>query len=409
MKEQSLKIVYVPINEIKADPTNPRHMSADMSKALDKSVANYSVVLPAVLRLEDNMLINGHRVVEAALRAGNEKVPAVYVDLSLTKARALGVVLNNVQGDWDLDLLPRRLKELADDPGIDMRMLGFSDDELQSLLKGLAAQAKRDQPETIDLDAAWRAACEKPRAVRGDLFQIGDHWLLCEDSTDAASFQRLLGGAKANMVFTDPPYGCDLGHHGGQQKGQRARPLKNDDLKGDAYAEFCGKFGANIGSNVNGCIYICMSSANLGVLMKTLEELKLHWSDTLIWSKGRFVLGRADYQRSYEPIWYGWPEGTKRRFFGGRGQSDVWEIPRPSDSPLHPTSKPLPLIERALENSTKPGETVLDPFIGGGSTIIAAERTGRICYGIELDERYASVSIARWESFTGKKAKKVDR
>jgi len=137
-----------------------------------------------------------------------------------------------------------------------------------------------------------------------------------------------------------------------------------------------------------------------------LAEAGGHWSDTIIWAKDRFVLGRADYQHQYEPLWYGWREGIKRQFRGGRGQSDVWEIPRPEESPLHPTMKPLALVERALENSSRTQDAVLDLFLGSGSTLVAAERTGRICYGMELDEHYCSLAIARWEAFTGKSATK---
>jgi len=132
------------------------------------------------------------------------------------------------------------------------------------------------------------------------------------------------------------------------------------------------------------------------------------WSDTLIWAKDRFVLGRADYQRAYEPIWYGWREGAKHVWKGGRDQDDVWHIDRPSESPLHPTMKPLPLIERAIENSSEPGALVLDPFMGSGSTLIACERTGRISAGIEVDPRYCDVIVVRWEAFTGLKAEKAD-
>src|SRR4029078_9314297 len=125
-----------------------------------------------------------------------------------------------------------------------------------------------------------------------------------------------------------------------------------------------------------------------------------HWSDTIIWAKDRFVLGRADYQRAYEPIWFGWREGTTHHWCGDREQSDVWQIARPSEAPLPPVMKPLRLMERPIENSSREGDLVLDPFLGSGSTLIAAERTGRSCLGIELDPRYCDVSLARWEAFT---------
>jgi DNA modification methylase len=135
-----------------------------------------------------------------------------------------------------------------------------------------------------------------------------------------------------------------------------------------------------------------------------LAEEGGHWSDTIVWKKDRFVLGRADYQRQYEPLWYGWREGAKHPWHGGRDQGDVWEVERPSSSEAHPTMKPLALVERAVENSSSAGDVVLDLFLGSGSTLIAAERTSRICYGMEISEHYGSVVLARWESFTGKEA-----
>ena len=150
-----------------------------------------------------------------------------------------------------------------------------------------------------------------------------------------------------------------------------------------------------------------MAIQHFPTILRVMEEEGGHWSDTLIWVKDRFVLGRADYQREYEPTFYGWREGARRHWCGHRDQSNVWTVPRPAESRLHPTMKPLELVERALENSSRPGDLVLDLFLGSGSTLIATERTGRVCYGLELDPHYCRIAIARWESFTGLKAEKV--
>jgi DNA modification methylase len=209
------------------------------------------------------------------------------------------------------------------------------------------------------------------------------------------------------MSFTDPPYNVSLGDHGGSQQGQSRRRIKNDSMEPEAWEQFCRGWARNLVTNVDGALYACMSTKEWATVSKVLADAGGHWSDTIIWEKDRFVLGRSDYQRAYEPIWYGWREGVKRHFAGGRDQGDVWKIERPSESPLHPTMKPLPLIERAIENSSQPGDIVLDLFLGSGSTLIASERTGRICYGMELDPHYCSMVIARWEAFTGGKAEKV--
>jgi DNA modification methylase len=139
---------------------------------------------------------------------------------------------------------------------------------------------------------------------------------------------------------------------------------------------------------------------------RVLAEAGAHWSDTIIWVKDLFTLGRADYQRHYEPIWYGWREGAKHFWCGDRDQGDVWQIARPSESKLHPTMKPLALVERALINSSRPGDSVLDLFLGSGTTLIAAERTGRTCLAMELDPRHVDVAVARWEAFTGEQARR---
>ncbi len=208
------------------------------------------------------------------------------------------------------------------------------------------------------------------------------------------------------MCFSDPPYNVSLGDHGGQQRDTKRRRIANDSLPLEQWGAFCRGWAKNLVSNVDGALYICMSSKEMPLVSRVLEEAGAHWSDTIIWSKDRFTLGRADYQRQYEPLWFGWREGAKHHWCGDRDQGDVWTIARPSDSDLHPTMKPLPLIERALNNSSKPGDRVLDLFLGSGSTLIAAERTGRTCLGMELDAHHVDVAVARWESFTGETARR---
>ena len=153
-----------------------------------------------------------------------------------------------------------------------------------------------------------------------------------------------------------------------------------------------------------GAIYICMSCKEWGPLQASFEKLGGHWSTTIIWSKDRFTLGRSDYQRQYEPILYGWKEGSEHSWKGGRDQGDVWNLKRPSKNDLHPTMKPVELVERAIKNSSDNEGIVLDPFLGSGTTMIACEKTGRRCYGMELDPKYCDVIIERWEKFTDKKA-----
>ena len=163
----------------------------------------------------------------------------------------------------------------------------------------------------------------------------------------------------------------------------------------------------NLLSSVHGAIYIAMSSSEMHNVRRIFDELGGHWSDYVVWAKDRFVLGRADFQRQYEMLLYGWREGSKHHWCGDRDQGDVWQIARPSESPWHPTTKPLPLVERALSNSSLPDDRVLDPFLGSGTTLVACERTGRRCLGLELDPHYVDVAVARWEAFTGQTAQRA--
>jgi len=258
--------------------------------------------------------------------------------------------------------------------------------------------------ETFDLDAALEAAQAAHVAKRGDLWRLGDHRLLCGDATDAGDVSRLLGERKAAMAFTDPPYNVGLGDHGGQQRGSRRRRIANDALAPGAWEAFVRAWAQNLLNHVDGALYICMSTKEWPTVSRILEETGAHWSDTIIWEKDRFVLGRADYQRQYEPVWYGWREGASHHWCGDRDQGDVWTIPRPAESELHPTMKPLELVERTIRNSSRPGDAVLDLFLGSGTTVIACERTGRVCFGMELEPAYVDVAIRRWEAFSGEKA-----
>jgi DNA modification methylase len=404
----NLAIEQVSIEELKADPANPRRISDRELEALTRSLSEFGLIDPIIARKVDRTVIGGHQRLLAARRLGLETVPVIYLDITKEKAQLLNVALNKISGDFDEELLARLLADLAKDPEVDLTLSGFDEKEIKQLLKGLASREKRDRPESFDLDAALRSAYENPRARLGDLFQLGEHRVLCGDATRIEDTERLFGGGRAAMAFADPPYNVALGDHGGKQQGQARRRIKNDAMAPEAWETFCQGWASSLLTNVDGALYICMSTKEWASVSRALAEAGGHWSDTLIWEKDRFVLGRSDYQRSYEPIWYGWREGAKRHFSGGRDQGDVWKIERPSDSPLHPTMKPLPLIERAIENSSMPGDAVLDLFLGSGSTLIAAERTGRTCYGMELDPHYCSIVIARWEAFTGEKAEKVN-
>jgi DNA modification methylase len=404
MKVATLEIEQVRIDELRPDPANPRRIGDVELEALTRSMREWGFVQPVLARREDRVVIGGHQRLLAARKLGLKTVPVIYVDLSVEQSRLLNVALNKISGEWDEELLARMLAELKPLEEIDLMLTGFTEEELGKLLGSLDRREKREKPEAFDLEAALEAARRATRAKRGELWSMGDHRLLIGDATDAAAVRRLLGETRPAMAFTDPPYNVSLGDHGGRQRGSRKRRIANDAMPAEQWETFCRGWARNLVESVDGAVYVCMSTKEWPLVSRMLAEAGGHWSDTIVWKKDRFVMGRADYQRQYEPVWYGWREGAKHHWCGDRDQGDVWEVERPSASEAHPTMKPLALVERALENSSRADDVVLDLFLGSGSTLIAAERTGRTCFGMEIDPHYASVALARWEAFTGKEA-----
>jgi len=399
-----IAVEHIDIDELKPDPANPRRISDAELEALTRSLREYGFLQPVIARREDKVVIGGHQRLLAARRLGMKTVPVIFVDLTIEQSRVLNLALNKISGSWDDELLARMLADLQPVEGLDLSLSGFTEDELDKLLKSLDVREKRERPESFDVDAALEAARAATRARTGELWALGDHRLLIGDATDTAAVQRLLGEIRPAMCFTDPPYNVALGDHGGQQRGQRKRRIQNDAMPPEQWEAFIRGWARNIVASVDGALYVCMSTKEWASVSLALAEAGGHWSDTIVWKKDRFTLGRADYQRQYEPIWFGWRESAKHHWCGDRDQGDVWEIDRPGESQAHPTMKPLALVERAIANSSVSGDVVLDLFLGSGTTLIAAERTGRVCFGMELDPHYGSVVLARWESFSGKEA-----
>jgi DNA modification methylase len=212
-----------------------------------------------------------------------------------------------------------------------------------------------------------------------------------------------MADALADMVFTDPPYNVDYANSAKDKMRGKDRPILNDNL-GDGFYDFLLAALMPMLARCSGAIYVAMSSSELDTLQSAFRAAGGKWSTFIIWAKNTFTLGRADYQRQYEPILYGWPEGQNRHWCGDRDQGDVWNIKKPQKNDLHPTMKPVELVERAIRNSSRPGDIVLDPFGGSGTTLIAAEKSGRIGWLIELDPKYVDVIVRRWQDWSGQEA-----
>ena len=402
-----LTVEWVSVDVPRPDPSNPRYIAPADAEALAASIGEFGLVQPLILRREDNTIIAGHQRHRAAIARGQRRVPVVYLDITAERSRALGLALNKISGTWDDPMLARMLADLRAQ-SIDLNITGFAEDEVDRFLASLRAQERCSQLETFDLDAAMAAAARTGRTSVGELWALGEHRLAVGDALDPAVIDRVLAGRRPSLTVTDPPYGVGYGHHGGQGRRSRRRTMQNDGLPPEQWALFLDATARLVVERTDGAIYLFMSSRSWPLVCAALQAAGGHWSDTLIYRKDRFVLGRADYQRSYEPIWYGWREGARHHWCGDRDQTDIWEFDRPTDSPAHPTAKPLGLIERAITNSSRPGDLVFDPFAGSGTTLIAAERTGRRCATVELDPIYADVIVARWESFCDEPAVRLD-
>jgi DNA modification methylase len=295
---------------------------------------------------------------------------------------------------WDEELLAAELEALRDED-VALTLLGFDDADIERLLAGSSEEAGA-------ADEAPEPPAD-PISRHGDVWICGQHKVLCGDATLLADVESVLAGELADLCFTDPPYNVNYANSADQKKRAKNRPILNDAL-GEQFGELLYDACLNILTVTKGAVYICMSSSELDVLQKAFRAAGGHWSTFVIWAKNTFTLGRSDYQRQYEPILYGWKEGVDHYWCGARDQGDIWLIDKPAKNDLHPTMKPVELVERAIRNSSKSRDIVLDPFGGSGTTLIAAERTGRSARLVELDRRYVDVIVERWQNQTGKSA-----
>jgi len=377
---------------------NPRRND----QAIDKvaaSIKEYGFRQPIVVD-EDMVIIAGHTRLQAAQKLGLSKVPT-HIANGLTPAQVKAYRLadnrTGQEAEWDDELLGIELGELSE-LGFNLDLTGFDDAELDKLLSEIDEGGLTDEDEVPE-------APEEPVTKAGDIWHLDDHRLICGDSTDSDTLDKLMDGHLVDMVFTDPPYNVNYGatakdkmrSKGGAKAG---RKIMNDNL-GDDFEAFLSAACANMLRLCKGAIYICMSSSELDTLQSAFRSSGGKWSTFIIWAKNTFTLGRADYQRQYEPILYGWKEGNDRYWCGARDQGDVWFFNKPLKNDLHPTMKPVELVCQAIKNSSKSKDIVLDSFGGSGSTLIACEKLGRQARLIELDPAYCDVIVKRWEEFTG--------
>lgn len=377
---------------------NARTHSEDQVAQIAASIAEFGFTNP-ILTDGERGVIAGHGRLAAARKLELTEVPVIELThLSAIQKKAYILADNRIAANagWDDELLGVELAELQD-AGFDLELMGFGDEELERLLNG------EGEKTGLTEDDAVPELPVDPISKTGDVWLLGQHRLLCGDSTVLTDVERLMNGQLADMAFTDPPYNVDYGNNAKDKMRGKDRRIMNDAL-GDGFYQFLYDACVNLLMVTKGACYVCMSSSELHTLQRAWLEAGGKWSTFVIWAKNTFTLGRADYQRQYEPILYGWKEGTKHFWCGDRDQSDIWNYNKPRVNDLHPTMKPVELVERAIKNSSKTRDIVLDLFGGSGTTIIACEKTNRQARLVELDPKYVDVIVKRWEDYTGLKA-----
>ena len=378
---------------------NARTHSEEQVAQIAASIVEFGFTNP-ILAGSDGVIVAGHGRLAAAQKLGLDTVPVVVLDhLTPTQRRALIIADNRIaeNADWDNAMLRIELQSLQED-GFNLDITGFDADALAEIMAG--------EETTVDGNTDEDAIPEISETVisrPGDVWILGNHRLVCGDATQASSYEQLLAGQRVQMIWSDLPYNVNYANSAKDKLRGKHRPILNDNL-GEGFYDFVFDALSLMLPHCDGAVYIAMSSSELDTLQAAFRAAGGKWSTFIIWAKHTFTLGRADYQRQYEPILYGWPEGSSRHWCGDRDQGDVWNIKKPARNDLHPTMKPVELMERSIRNSSRPGDVVLDCFGGSGSTLIAAEKSGRRCFMMELDPKYCDVIVRRWQEFSGGKA-----
>lgn len=437
-----MRIEKIPIEKLNPAKYNPRKdlKPGDPEyEKLKRSIEEFGYVEPIVWNERTGNVVGGHQRLKILKELGRTEIEVTVVDLDEIKEKTLNLALNKISGDWDESKLKDLLRDLEAE-GADLDATGFEEYEIAEMIKDVGAGDEDD----FDLDSEV-AKIDQPTTKMGDLWILGSHRLYCGDATNIEDVKKLMGGQEADMVFTDPPY--NVNYEGGTKD---KLTIKNDNLgDGEFYqlllSSFLNMFTVTV---AGGAIYVCHSDSGGNAFRRAMIDAGWLLKQCLIWVKNGHVIGRQDYHWKHEPILYGWKPGAKHKWYGGRkqstvidgetgitirktesgtvisfddgirslsirvsefeviGQSDgsdttVWYFDKPLRNADHPTMKPVGIPLRAIKNSTKKGEVVLDCFAGSGSTLIAAEKANRKCYAMELDPVYCDVIVQRYINLKG--------
>lgn len=402
-----MKVETVPIEKIKFAPYNARKMRASEMKKLERSIQENNCYEPPIVNSQTWHVVGGNQRLRALIKLGYKEVDAVIVDLPLEKEKLLNLALNRIQGEWDFDKLPALIDELSRISDIDLSLSGFDFSEIDELLEDMR---EPKDPDDFDVGATLKSIKE-PVTKRGDLIQLGPHRILCGDSSNPEDMKLLMGNEKAHIYNPDFPYNVNLG--GGSKPNPNTRPKRSrkwpqiysDDMPQAEYEEFMKGVLTLVKQYLKpgAAIYIWQGLRQFPPMYQILLDLDFHISCILVWLKESAVLTYSNYCYRTEQCLYGWLNGASHYWAGKPCESNVWEVKRdPTKSYQHPTQKPVQLAQRALQNSSKLGDLVLDTFLGSGSVLIGAESLGRRCYGMELSEVYCDVIVRRYIAYVGK-------
>lgn len=393
-----MQIISKKIEEIKEYENNPRN-NDNAVEYVARSIKDFGFKIPIIVD-KNNVIVAGHTRYKAAKELNLTEVPCIVADdLTDEQIKAFRLVDNKSAelAEWNLELLNIELENIHD---IDMNLYNF---ELSELLDNVI-----EDDYEIELP-------EEPKTKDGDIYKLGNHYLMCGDSTKESDVAKLMNNNKADLFLTDPPYNVALGNHDtpetARQRHRRTDGLivMNDKMSDNDFLDFLTKCFSIAKDNMKdgASFYIWHADNESLTFRQALKNSGLELRQTLIWNKNAITLGRQDYQWKHEPCLYGWKDGASHSWFSDRSQPTVLDFKKPSKSEDHPTMKPVELFAYQIKNSSKVNDIVLDTFGGSGTSIIACEQLNRLCFTMELDPRYCDVIVDRWETFTNQKAELI--
>jgi DNA modification methylase len=402
------ELEHWPLSRLIEYARNPRKNDHAVDKVA-AAIREFGFRVPIVAK-SDGTIIDGHLRFKAARRLALDTVPVLLADdMTPEQIKAFRISVNKVAelAEWDDELLALELSELRE-ADFDLNLIGFDEDELDNLLKSMGEESG----ELLGDEDEVPEAPTQPVTVLGDTWLLGRHRVRCGDSTSITDVDALMMGRKADVCFTDPPYGISLGYETAEHAKARNRRtdgkiVANDNLKDDALLKFLtdALSTADAHLNLGAAFYVCSPiDQEVRKFIQAIESVEWHYQSGLVWNKSSLSFSRHDYHPKHEIIHYGWKKGAAHRWFADRKQTTVFDFDKPSRSADHPTTKPVGLVEYYLQNVSKGGDLVLDLFLGSGTTLIACEKLSLVCNGMELNPAYCDVIVKRWQTLTGKQA-----